>query len=974
MQEQSSEPETRPARSRGRWGRVILFGLGGLVLVLVVVVALLPMILSTGPGTRALTELVQRFSDYVVQIDSLNLSWRSGQSVRELSVRPVDESWSMRADRIDMPRYGLLSAATGSLAIGPLHSGHIHFAQAEPVAEPEEPADPDEPSPDQDLPEIPEGLEVNFSAERLTYETPDQPTVELRNVNLTADLSDRNHLQMGLSAELQQGEQVGGITGQFSLQDAYDDRGRPQLAEGQLEARANLNNVPVPAVDRILEQEGQLQALLGPVFNGELTARGPIEDLTANLVAESERLQADMSLARVGDQLQMREGSAASVQVTPQLYQRYTGATEQDARLAQPFMVNLEIAKLAMPRPSADLSVAEALNDLTADATVTAGQIEMALPGQGPVAVSGLELGVQTARLAEQVTAQLNGQLALDDSSGPVTASATVNKPLSSRRHGTLEAQQLPVVLADALAGQQGRLVATLGQALDVTLAAEPRIVEEAHQGYTLQGQLSSPQLQAAMSGRYEPSGILRLQTDQPLTLSLTAEAVNQWLTYAEQGAVVQAAGPMSLSAEVEHLALALAEKGGLDGAESGMIATLEIAPTPFVDPDTGRRHNLGGTFELAGQNLRQRLEAVIELIVQGASPDGEAISAGQVKGDATLTELLNEAGRLEPGGAQLVSNLSLTNVPSSFIDVLAGQNGALAAVLGQHTSGQVALDYQAGNPGSASAKVRSDNVASQIRAAIDPKQVLTLNEDATLAVDVNEQTSEALLRQINPMLGAAVSSREPLTLTLRQQDFRLPLAATSIERVTANAHLGQNELTLQREGLAGSVLGLLQKLNVLSPRQELKALISEVNMTLSEGVLTYDRLGLAFDGVELAFDGQINLASNQLDMGMSFAGQRLPGELRGTRVPISGTIQNPQMDEGDLLRGGVEQLFRRGVDEGLGELLGGQRNGGNQQQQKQQRQQENGQQQREGQPGPFDLLRQLGGDNEDENQQQESQ
>ncbi len=927
---------TQPRRSWGR--RIALSALMVLILV-ALLVGLLPSLISTPPGTRAVLSLTNSLTGYSVHAESLDLNWSAGQQAKGLSIDSADESWSLNIDRVHAPQLSLFATALGKRDLGRIEGHHIHLTQKQIESELSHP--PQRPKPEQrdqskdkqpaggGFPVIPKGLKASVSVDQFTYEAPNIDTFQVNNFQSGTNLSDPRNLRVTAKGQFQQAGQTGSLNIELALIDAFDQDGQLQMAKGALKAIGDINELPIAPIDRLMGFEGKLLAAVGPKLSGKLELpKGPIDELTGTLTVISEHLSVDTQLARIGDQLQIKQGSRIQLQITPKLYQTLVGTTDNtSAHLVHPFTLSLNIGQLTVPRPTGGLTEKEALQQAAVETNVSLSDIVIHVPKQGQVSFQRSNLAVRADKLGEQLKADLNTRLSLAGETAPLQAQAMVNKPLTPNElSASLTASQLPIVLADALAQQKGRLVATLGQRSDLHLEAKP---VDPLGSYRLNGKLSSTQLEAPLSGMYQPEqgGLLKLRTaPEPLKLTLQPQAINAWIQYSQGESVqppVVALSPMTLTADVQNLTLAMSEAGGIDYRRTGILAQMTIDKLRVRERESGAVQTLQGVnINIAGQDLARQMKINFKALLQGrTSGRGQALSGGKIESHTQISRLVSDTGQLQPAASRIESTSTFQDLPSQPIDALLKQQGLLAATVGSQLSGKMQLSYQPKKPGNADLEVDATNAQGFLDGQITEDGTLQLEQDATFSLDVTPEMSNVLLRRINPMLGAVIAAEAPLKLTLNQQDFAVPLIDFSLKKAQANANLDRSDVTLAEQGLTGVVIGLLKQLHAIPERSQYGATIKPVSMTLRDGTLSYNQLALVISDVELNVPGRINLMTNELDLELMLSGSAVPKEAHGLPLGIGGTISQPK-----LAKGAIERiLVKTGIQRGFQELLKGQ-------------------------------------------------
>ncbi len=929
----STDEPAQAKQSKRKWGRRIAFGVVTVLVLVLLLVGLLPTLISTATGTRAALSVTNSLTGYAVQAKSLDLNWSAGQEAQGLSIDSADESWSLAIDRLRAPQLSLLATAFGERDLGQIKAHHIRLTQKQvgeqpsqrPRPEAKDQAEDKQPT-SQGFPAIPKGWKANVSVDRFTYKAPNIDTFQVNDFQSRANLSDPRNLEAMIAGQFQQAGQTGNLHLDLALLDAFSEDGQPQLAKGSLKAVGELNELPIAPIDRMASLKGRLLAAIGPKLTGKLEIpKSPINELTGKLTLKSEHLSTDAQLARIGDQLQIKRGSRIQLQVTPKLYQTVAGASDEAAiRLLQPFTASLTIGQLTMPRPTEELASAAALRQAAVEADLSSSDIVLDVPTEGRVSLKQSNLAVRANQLGERLQADLNTRLNLARETAPLRAEATVNKPLAPNElSATLTASQLPIGLADAVAQQKGRLVATVGRTSDLRLAAKPA---DQPGSYSFNGELSSTQLEAPLSGVYrsDQGGLLKLRTEpQPLKLTLPPEATNAWIQYGQgesgQPAVV-AISPMTLTADVKNLTLAMSEAGGIDYQHTGILAQMTIDELRLRERESGAIQILQGVnVKLAGKNLAKQLKLKLQALLQGQTPGQEqASSGGKIESHTQITRLVSDTGQLQPAASRIESTSTFQDLPSLPVDALLRQQGLLVATLGSRVSGKMRVRYESGEPGNADLEVDATNAQGFFDGRITENSTLQLDQDTTFSLDVTPAMSNALLKRINPLLGAVVAAQAPLKLTLKQQDFAVPLKAFSFTKAQADARLARSDVILAEQGLTGNVIGLLKQLNAVPERSRYGATIKPVNMTLRNGILSYDQLALVISDVELNVPGRIDLLTKELDLKLMLNGAGVPKEVHGLPIGIGGTISQPKLAKGKIER----VLVEAGIQRGLQELL----------------------------------------------------
>lgn len=950
---------TAPAAPRKRrWGRIVGVTIAAILLVLVLVAALLPTLLSTGPGTRFVTDTVNKSIAGRVTIADLSLGWLGGQVIRGIEVFDPQDAFVARVDEIAAPDLALIPVALGSREFGSVRVAadvvnlkqaanqptNLQLAFASPAGAQttngEAPVSRDTTAPradnndaggdaPTDLGDVSVQLEV--TAKQVTYEdlSGEMQPVELNNLRATADVPDLSNVHVVVTSDLKQAGATGRIDADMHVRDAFTADGVMQLESAKVEGKTEVVNLPVPMIDRLAEQGGKLVALLGEQLSATVQTQGELQSLTAQVTASSERLKLNTQLRRTANGLEA-SGGTGSLQMTPEAFALLaadpTTPAEEQMRLLEPFTLNLDLRSLVVPT-AADGAVA--VGDTRLDAVLTSDRLALAVPGQGDVRVDNLSLATRTEKLSERVTAQLTGRAQLAGTTEPLPVQADVTvvnlpgltapgaenaKPMEA----TLTTRRLPVALIDAVSGQGGKIAQTLGQSLDANVK-----VVQGKDGLGFEGDIDATNLKGPFLGTYSPSGAIRASTPEPLRFTFTPGAYRAWLIDPEapagQLALAEDAELSIKLQEVRYAALPAAEGAPADATtrvdpeQTGVVADITAPSLVFANAQE-RIRATDAAVRIDGRDLRQVLKIAANLKVD---PQRSAAGdAGTIASETEARGLVNDRNELSTAGAEISSKTLVKNVPSSLLDALAMQGGELAAVLGATTNAGIDLQQRPNGAMRIDAQVDATNVKGNIPARVRPNGDLELREDATMSVNVTPEVSRVMLGKVNPMLRHAVSAEVPMKLTVAAQEFNVPTKEFNWNKVNAVAGLDTGTLTLQPEGFVGVLLQglrLIPQVSQYIPSGNFAANITPVNFNINRGRMSYRDLRVAFSGIELDFDGAVNLGQGMYDLSMTLGGETLGSDLRGLSVPISGSFDRPMSADtmakalgGAALQGGL--------------------------------------------------------------------
>ncbi len=146
-----------------------------------------------------------------------------------------------------------------------------------------------------------------------------------------------------------------GRTGRFeiaaSVRDLFDARGQLQTDLLQLQAHANIKDLPTPLLDRVAGSDGLLLAALGPRLDLEARASsGDDHRIDATLNITTEHLRAEGIRLRVDDVIALTDAARIRYRLTPATLAQM--APDAEMRLRSPADLELIVTTLQAPRPA----------------------------------------------------------------------------------------------------------------------------------------------------------------------------------------------------------------------------------------------------------------------------------------------------------------------------------------------------------------------------------------------------------------------------------------------------------------------------------------------------------------------------------------------------------------------------------------------------------------------------------------------
>jgi hypothetical protein len=676
----STHPTPADKKPRRRWLRRSLFALASLVLILLLLALLLPTLVSTGAGTALALSIANGYLPGHVAVADLSVGWFSGTHLHGVTLADPDGKTVATLDALDADDATLLALLTGKRQLGELvltkpiatvvryadGSTNIERALVAPrdKSAPAKPASKPRPTTAQDQEATPIGkLLPRFTLKQIdgqvTYSDAATLPVVLNTPSILLAVDHDGRVGLDFDANVNQGDDTGRVTGSIQLTHLWNDQGQLQLAAAATDADVSLSSIPIEAVDRLLNQNGLLTALIGPTLTASLKAQGDISKLQAVLTAHADNLDINLRTDTAADAdgnvtLTTSAGSPSTAKLlfTPDAYAKLTQSDASGggggAKLLQPVVMELELRKLHVRQNAGGVDLAGAAVDL--GATVSAVQLDAG--GEvGRIGLTGTTLHIQSQRLADGLTAALTADAAQQGRpSGHVSLTAAIRNLIDA--HGQLQpgaaaAQvsakvgQFPLAVADELARQNGLLVKNLGPTLNLTADAD--LTNDAQGGLPTGSAKVS-----AQSERLTLNATGQLRGNDPITANFDVN----WREPTTNAALA-ATGDATVRNAV----------GSSDSAKP-MTAAVNLnvaqAPVGMIDQLAGQNGQLTALLGDAIQNIKLSADATL----------GAAVAATvrvKVDDDLLKADLGADYAAGKPLAVRDNSTAGLTVTPSAF-------------------------------------------------------------------------------------------------------------------------------------------------------------------------------------------------------------------------------------------------------------------------------------------------------------------
>lgn len=275
----------------------------------------------------------------------------------------------------------------------------------------------------------------------------------------------------------------------------------------------------------------------------------------------------------------------------------------------------------------------------------------------------------------------------------------------------------------------------------------------------------------------------------------------------------------------------------------------------------------------------------------------------GSVNLVGTLQELFDAKGNLQYEDAEVSVKGTLRHFPVALATRIALGDKALAdkleAVLGSQIDGDLEANLHDGQ-GPIKVSVKGLNGSAKVSGNIQ-NRILTLSEPLTASLKITPQLERSVLREWIPFLGSVVSAEQPIELTIAKEGFSFPIDKPSVTSVQMqSAALTLNKMQFSRDGHLGKVAGLL---GVNS--QTFEVWFTPVYFSLDQGqVYVYRADFLVANTYPLASWGAVNFNNESLKFIIAMTPAAIQKAFRVKtpssyllQIPVKGPLSRPEID-----------------------------------------------------------------------------
>ena len=790
----------RHAARRRALARLLLV----MLLLVVIGVIALPRLLSTGVGNGVLLSWINHRIAGEVSLDSASVGWFGGSEIRGLTLKDPQGGAVVAGLDLDAPDTGfagLLHAwwrqdASGidtavrvaEMDLMPAGSGGLNLSRslARPAATPSA-SDGDagaEPWTGRSTGwrdtvgwtgsgvRTPPAAEMDLRIERLRWRARPGATVfEVSGLEAVVDARDPDHIQASMAAETRRGDDVGRVFGEFALLGSSTPGGELILREATLQASGRLQGFPVAVLSEAGWAEEWTRAALGATADVSLDASGTLAAPEVDLQVSSETLQANLKLEDDGAGVSAVSGSGLDWTLTPAAFAAV--AKGRGWTLQEDVNVRLDVETLRITEGASGAQPEWA--------SVLVGGSIGTVHLQGPdekLSLEGGRVRLTSEALGRRADFTLAATVHDAEGAAPMRLAALVQNIRMPEEAGPpslmIELVGLPTELF-GLAGPRGVEAARLlGPELAFRLEAVQRSpgtrlrlrpdVVTAEVSFTSEG-LSGP---AAI--RFEERGRTgSLNTPEPLRFRIRDESLG------EEGllgslAQVRLDEPMDATLDLRELRWRLLADGEeqppaliggfashfawlqqFDAEGTSLSAALRIEEARL----RGRRGGVVGLDDVVVDVAAERLGGEPEVFLDGLVVPAEVRTVvqepGTLRGRLRIGGLLDNRGRIRPGGVTLRGEGGGGSLPSETLDRLLAGDGRLPALLGPVFNPNLTLDAGPGHPPRFAATLDSENAVAGLSAELKVDH-LELGAGGRFQIGITEAGADALRGRLHPI------------------------------------------------------------------------------------------------------------------------------------------------------------------------------------------------------------------------------
>jgi hypothetical protein len=243
-----------------------------------------------------------------------------------------------------------------------------------------------------------------------------------------------------------------------------------------------------------------------------------------------------------------------------------------------------------------------------------------------------------------------------------------------------------------------------------------------------------------------------------------------------------------------------------------------------------------------------------------------------------------------------LTLNLNLIDLPSPVIDQVISfydprLEGLASGVLGLWTRGSLKTKIGGGN-GSVDLSLLSSDASIEIHGDFDGA-VATLREPLTATFQINEQLSELVLHDVNPLFLTAIRSITPASLTISAQNFAFPIHRPK-EAWIQEAVIDLGRVQCQNGAALSHLLSFLKSKKLMGAK-EMEVWFTPLEFSMKNGKLLLERMdALIASSLHFCAWGGIDFTKDYVAMTIGIPADTLQKAFKLPPIPSSYVLKLP--------------------------------------------------------------------------------
>lgn len=278
-----------------------------------------------------------------------------------------------------------------------------------------------------------------------------------------------------------------------------------------------------------------------------------------------------------------------------------------------------------------------------------------------------------------------------------------------------------------------------------------------------------------------------------------------------------------------------------------------------------------------------------------------QKIGAINVKG--TTQDLFDAKGALNLSNAQVSLKGTMKHFPIAMIAQIATGDKALSQKMEALIGSQVDADFSAEikqSKGPIQAALKGVNGTANVEGII-AQNGFTLTSPMTASLKITPQLERMFLRDSLPLLSSAVSSDLPIELTVAKEGFFLPLPSPSLQNIQIeNATLDLHKIQFTRDGQLGKIASLLGV-----AQNNFEVWFTPAYLSIKQGYLEMKRIDMLIaNSYPLASWGVVDFNREALKFTIALTPAALQNAFQVTtsnsymlQIPVRGAISKPEID-----------------------------------------------------------------------------